>query len=123
MILEVASLLLPLFIFRAAPSSVAAIRLNRSASPVQEVSAMIFLSKTGFCNLLFISIPYYPYMVDGRLNLSLISNTSNYPFIPLSNILLPNKIGMDLGPPPIRIIFITDYSVTMVQPVTPSSAN
>ena len=52
MIIEVADCCLFSFL-RAAPSSVAAIRLNHSASPVQEVSPMVFLSKTGFCYLLF----------------------------------------------------------------------
>ena len=47
MIIEVADCCLFSF-FRAAPSSVAAIRLNHSASPGQEVSTMVFLSKTGF---------------------------------------------------------------------------
>ena len=52
MIIEVADCCLYSF-FQAAPSSVAAIRLNHSASPVQEVSTMFFLSKAGFCYLLF----------------------------------------------------------------------
>ena len=42
MIIEVADCCLFAF-FRAAPSSVAAIRLNHSASPVQEVSPMGFV--------------------------------------------------------------------------------
>ena len=52
MIIEVADCCLFSF-FRAAPSSVAAIRLNRSASPEHEVSPMGFLNKREFCYLLF----------------------------------------------------------------------
>ena len=47
--------------FRAAPSSVAAIRLNHSASPVQEVSPMgfVFGANSGFfIRLLCVFIPY-----------------------------------------------------------------
>ena len=51
--------------FRAAPSSVAAIRLNHSASPVQEVSPMGFVLAQIVAIMLgrLVFIPYRGYMI------------------------------------------------------------
>ena len=72
MIIEVADCCL-FSIFRAAPSSVAAIRLNHSASPVQEVSPMGFVLAQIVAFLLgcFVFIPYSCYMVGFSLYLYL----------------------------------------------------
>ena len=81
MIIEVADCCLFFIFFRAAPSSVAAIRLNRSASPGQEVSTVVFLSKTGFCYLLFHIYTILPLYGRRFLCTFLISNTSGFSFI------------------------------------------
>ena len=59
--------------FRAAPSSVAAIRLNHSASPVQEVSPIVLFLAQIVAILLgcFVFIPYSCYMVGFYLYLCL----------------------------------------------------
>ena len=59
--------------FRAASSSVAAIRLNHSASPVQEVSPMGFVLAQIVAIMLgcFVFIPYSCYMVGFYLYLYL----------------------------------------------------
>ena len=53
------------FEFRTAPSSVAAIRLNHSASPVQEVSPMVVVLVQIVAIMLgrFVFIPYRGYMI------------------------------------------------------------
>ena len=54
-----------IFEFRAAPSSVAAIRLNHSASPVQEVSPMVVVLAQIVAIMVgrFVFIPYRGYMI------------------------------------------------------------
>lgn len=52
-------------VFLAAPSSVAAIRLNHSASPVQEVSSMVVVLAQIVAIMLgrFVFMPYSGYLV------------------------------------------------------------
>ena len=66
--------------FRAAPSSVAAIRLNHSASPVQEVSPIVLFLAQIVAILLgcFVFIPYSCYMV-GFLFISIPSPFKPFP--------------------------------------------
>ena len=67
--------------FRAASSSVAAIRLNHSASPGQEVSAIFFLSKTYILLFILAKLKLF-YTKYGRQMLRLFSHIQHFRFIP-----------------------------------------